>query len=63
MTHYWRIKTKLPERQYQRCRLLARGTMNSCLVEFEDGYLVIASRNAVRKLKDESTPQGTKHGR
>jgi hypothetical protein len=26
--------------------------MNSILVEFEDGYLVITSRYAVRKLRD-----------
>ena len=51
MTHYWRVRTKLPERFGQPCRVLARGKMNSCLVEFSDGYRVITSRNFVRKLK------------
>ena len=30
------------------CRMLARGTMNSCLLEFEDGRQLVASRIAVR---------------
>lgn len=46
---YWRIRTRLPDRFGQRCRVLARGRMNSCLVEFPDGYKVITSRWAVRK--------------
>ena len=33
-----------------RCRVLARSRRyNSCLVEFEDGRLVVTSRNALRK--------------
>ena len=39
--YYWRVKTKFPERKGQRCRVLVRGAMNSCLVEFEDGFRVI----------------------
>ena len=31
------------------CRVLARGKMNTCLVEFEDGYRVTTSRNYVMK--------------
>ncbi len=31
------------------CRVLARGTMNSALVEFPDGYRIVTSRNAIRK--------------
>lgn len=50
MTHYWRIRKWLPERFGQPCRLLARGKMNSCLVEFADGTRVITSRWSVRKL-------------
>jgi hypothetical protein len=48
----WRIKTKLPERKGQRCRVLVRSRrMNSCLVEFEvDGCRVITSRNSVRRV-------------
>jgi hypothetical protein len=32
------------------CRVLARGKMNSCLVEFTDGFKAITSRNAIKKL-------------
>ncbi len=48
---FWRVRTRLPERHGQPCRVLARGRMNSALVEFEDGLRVITSRNYVRKLK------------
>lgn len=44
---YWR--STLPHRKGQRCRILARGTMNSCRIEFEDGEQHIVSRFAVRK--------------
>ncbi|MGH7943652.1 MAG: hypothetical protein ACREH8_20660 [Opitutaceae bacterium] len=49
-THFWRIKTRLPERKGQHCRVLARGNLNSCLVEFADGTRVVTSRYAVRKI-------------
>ena len=48
-THVWRIKTRLPERKGQSCRVLARGKLNTCLVEFADGTRVVTSRWAVRK--------------
>jgi hypothetical protein len=38
-------------RKGQLCRVLARGKMNSALIEFEDGYLAVTSRNALRKVK------------
>lgn len=48
----WRVRTRLPERFGQACRMLIRArTMNSCLIEFEDGYRVVTSRNYVRKRK------------
>ena len=50
MTHYWRIRAKHPERYRQPCRVLCRGSMNSCLVEFADGYRVVTSRWYVRRL-------------
>lgn len=31
------------------CRVTARGKMNSCRVEFPDGFVMITSRNAIRK--------------
>lgn len=36
-------------RKGQRCRVLARGTMNSALVEFEDGFRAVTSRNGLRR--------------
>ncbi|MCU0946791.1 MAG: hypothetical protein MUF47_00855 [Porphyrobacter sp.] len=45
---YWRHY--LPHRKGQRCRILARGTMNSCRIEFEDGERHIVSRFAIRKI-------------
>ena len=48
----WFWKSKLPERKNQLCRVLARGKLNSILVEFDkDGYRVVTSRFAVRKTK------------
>jgi hypothetical protein len=47
---YWR--SRLPERKGQACRILARGRLNTTLVEFEDGHKVITSRYAVRRLLD-----------
>ncbi len=35
----------------RRCRVLARGALNSALVEFEDGEQHVVSRNALRKEK------------
>jgi hypothetical protein len=50
MTHIWWWRKRLPERKGQPCRVLAQGRMNSILVEFADGYRVITSRWAVRRL-------------
>lgn len=50
MIYYW-LRTRLPERFGQRCAVLVRGKMNSCLVEFEDGYKVVTSRNYIRRIK------------
>lgn len=49
LDHVWHWKAKLPERKGQPCRVLARGKLNSVLVEFADGHQVITSRYAVRK--------------
>lgn len=48
--YYWRVKTRLPERKGQPCRVLVRSRrMNSCLVEFQDGFKVVTSRNYIRR--------------
>jgi len=58
MPYYWRVRSRFPERFGQRCRVLVRSRrMNSALVEFEDGFRVVTSRNYVRKL-----PTPTKEG-
>lgn len=36
-------------RKGQRCRVTARGKFNSIRVEFEDGYAMITSGNAIRR--------------
>ena len=46
--HVWFWRSRLPARKGQRCRVLARGAMNSVMVEFEDGTKTITSRYAVR---------------
>lgn len=51
--YYWRVKTRSAERKGERCRVLVRGAMNSCLVEFEDGYKVVTSRNYIRRCDHE----------
>jgi hypothetical protein len=43
------------DRKGQMCRVLARGNMNSCLVEFPDGYCMVTSRNAIGKAAIHTT--------
>ena len=50
MTHYWRIKKWLPDRFGQKCRILVTGTMNSVLLEFEDGFQVVTIRYFIRRI-------------
>ena len=38
----------------RRCRILARGSLGSVLVEFEDGERVVTSRRAVRRAEPDS---------
>jgi len=47
--YIWYWKARLPERKGQRCVIIARGRLNSVMVEFEDGYRVVTSRFAVRR--------------
>lgn len=51
MTHVWFWRTRLPDRKGQPCKVLARGKLNSVLVQFEDGWKVVTSRFAIRKIK------------
>lgn len=52
MTHRWYWRKYLPERHGQLCRIVKTGRMNSALIEFDDGFLVISSRYAVRKIEN-----------
>lgn len=48
----WFWKARLAERRGQLFRVLCRGKLNSCLIEFcDDGWTVVTSRNALRKVK------------
>lgn len=47
-------------RKGQRCNVTARGKMNSCRVEFPDGYVMITSRNAIRRALAEADIMSTK---
>ncbi|MBI4507954.1 MAG: hypothetical protein HY691_20705 [Chloroflexi bacterium] len=49
-THVWRWRTRLAERHGQACCVVARGRLNSALVAFADGELVVTSRWAVRRI-------------
>ena len=61
--YFWFWKSKLPGRKGTPCRVLARGKMNSVLIEFKDGYKVLTSRYAVRRnltaepIKPQQKPQ------
>lgn len=46
----YRGPLKQLDRKGQKCRLLARGKMNSAMVEFEDGERAVISRNALKRL-------------
>jgi len=37
------------DRKGEHCRVLARGTMNSALIQFEDGFRTVVSRNGLRR--------------
>jgi hypothetical protein len=34
-----------------KCRIIAKGKLNSCAVEFENGEILNCSRNALKKVK------------
>lgn len=46
----WHWRARLPERHGELFRVLCRGALNSCLIEFlSDGRRVVTSRNALRR--------------
>ena len=48
--HVWRSRTLLAGRIGQKLRVVVVGTMNSALVEFEDGYRCVTSRFGYRRV-------------
>lgn len=48
----WKNNAKRATMHQRRFRVVARGVMNSALVEFENGQREVISRNAIRKVKD-----------
>lgn len=51
MTHTWYLRSTLPERKGQLCRVLTRGRNGNILVEFEDGFRAVTTRFAVRRVR------------
>jgi hypothetical protein len=49
MTQFYIYRWNRMDRKGQLCRVLVRGAMNSCLVEFADGFKAVTSRNALKK--------------
>jgi hypothetical protein len=47
----WRNNPKRETMYRRACRVIARGAMNSCMIEFENGQVEIVSRNAVKVRK------------
>lgn len=45
----WANNEKRKTLKGRKCKVLARGKMNSCLIEFENGQQECISRNALRK--------------
>lgn len=50
MTHTWHLTSTLPDRKGHPCRVLCRGRNGNILVEFEDGFRVVTTRFAVRRV-------------
>ena len=46
----WKNNSKRKTLYKRKFKVLARGKMNSCLVEFVNGQREIISRNAIRKV-------------
>jgi hypothetical protein len=47
----WGNNPKRATLKGRRCKVTARGGLNSCVVEFENGQSEVISRNALRRVK------------
>jgi hypothetical protein len=50
----WRNNSKRLTLYQRRCRIVARGSRNSRLIEFENGQRECVSGNAIRRVRDVS---------
>lgn len=55
--HIWHSRSLMTDRAGQRLRVMIVGTLNSALVEFEDGHQCVTSRFGYRRLTADR-PQG-----
>ena len=55
MTHRycWKNNEKRATLYGRECRVVARGTMNSILIEFADGQREVVSRYSVRRIREQ----------
>lgn len=60
--HVWRWKRVLAGYHGWPCRVAVRGRLNSALVVFPDGHMVVTSRNGLRK-RDTHTEEADHKGR
>lgn len=50
--YVWKNNEKRAGLYGRRCRVIARGRMNSVLIEFEDGQREVVSRYALRRAEE-----------
>ena len=55
-TYVWGNNPVRAKLKGRKCRVLVRGKMNSCLVEFENGKKVTISSRALRRIKEVEKP-------
>jgi hypothetical protein len=51
VTHTYRWGKYRPEWKGRSCRVLARGKLNSVLIQFENGERAVTSRYAIRRVE------------
>ena len=54
----WKNNSKRETLYKRACHVVARGRMNSCLIEFENGQREVVSRNAVKRLTKRAPDAG-----
>lgn len=49
-TYHWGNNLKRETLKDRKCRILAAGTMNSIMIQFENGQREIVSRRSIRRI-------------